>query len=231
MAAEMEQLEMQIADLNDTVELLTLDKEQLMMDKDILEERVLNLEKQIETLKASGGSQVSDAAASSALLDSLKAENGKLKEALVILNENYKNDKELLEEEKLKALELSVQNDELLSFKAEAESQIEELKATVDSMSSFEDIIEKLTNENMELQTQVKDFKQTVAELEDAQEVNEELDFQQRKQIDMDKATIETLNSAITSYQAQLNEKGNIILDLQRKLEQAKESNTKLRDE
>ncbi|RYH16940.1 hypothetical protein EON65_29315 [archaeon] len=231
MTSSVEELELQIADLSDTVELLTLDKEQLMIDKDILEEKLLDLQQQIEALKANNISQSSNAVGSPALMESLKSENAKLKDALFILNENYKKDKDLLEEEKLKSLELSVQSDELLSFKAQAESQIEDLKATVDSMSSFEDIIEKLTNENMELQSQVKEFKQTVLELEDAQEVNEELDFQQRKQIEMDKATIETLNSTITSYQAQLNEKGNIILDLQRKLEQAKESNTKLRSE
>eukprot|EP00981_Chlorochromonas_danica_P007461 scaffold1754_cov180-Ochromonas_danica.AAC.17 len=83
----------------------------------------------------------------------------------------------------------------------------------------------------MELNAQLKDCKQTISELEDAQELNEELDFRQRQQIEADRSTLATLNITINAMQQQIQDKENTILDLQKKVDQARESNLSLKAE
>jgi myosin heavy subunit len=231
-ALSMEELEAQIADLNDTVELLTLDKEQLLIDKDILEEKCLELEKQIETLrdeKAKSGSQVKSV--DTVQLEALRTENEKLREALFHLNDRHRKEQESHSADQRRIADLLKQCEELLAYKTKTEAEVEELRQTVDSMSASEALIEKLAEENQELADQVKDCKQTISILEDAQELNEELDYRQRQQIEADRSTIQSLTLALQSAQTQVSDKTTQILDQQRRLEQVKESNSQLRAE
>jgi len=87
-----------LAELNDAVELLTLDKEQLAIDKEMLEEKVADLELELETTKleletaqisatetSSSGSSGGGGGESSADIRALAEQNSKLRTALMRL--------------------------------------------------------------------------------------------------------------------------------------------------
>ncbi len=222
-------LEDQILELSDTVELLTLDKEQLLIDKELLEEKCLQLQNQLEDALAKPSSfPASPIKNSWNVHDTIEykkvcEESEKYKDALVRLAEASNRDREQLKVLGERVIELEKMVTDLEKYKHQAEFELDELRQNVDSMSSFEILIEKLTNDNSELAARVTEYKQTISELEDAAELNEELDQQQRKHIEEDLHTINNLTVAIGNFEQRLQEKDHQLQDYVRKLEQVKE--------
>lgn len=219
-------LEDQIIELSDTVELLTLDKEQLLIDKELLEEKCLQLQSELDKALATANSSpvkqtvnVHDSPEYKRVCE----ENVKIKEALVHVAEVSNREKEQLKKQTAKIEEFERLVHELQSYKERTELELDELRQNVDSMSAFESMIEKLTNDNSELSVKVSEYKQTISELEDSIELNEELDHQQRKQIEEDFRTIENLNSTISTLERRFQEKEQTVHEYVRKLEQIKE--------
>lgn len=217
----MDDLQQQIIDLQESVELLTLDKEQLALDKELLEEQLLQAQEEINALKSLNKSSPvpTESPGDGAELQRVKDENFKLREALRRLNEIHEQDKQLVEEQKLEFEILSSELEELRAYKDKSTLEIEELKQSVDSMSSFEAMIEKLTSDNLDLSSSLSEAKQTIQELEDAIEVNEELDQQQRDQIESDRKTIDSLEVSVHNFELLLQEKDSVAHDLQKKLD------------
>eukprot|EP01033_Poteriospumella_lacustris_P007458 gene7458-5362_t len=219
----MEDLEQQVVDLQETVELLTLDKEQLTLDKELLEEQLLQAQDEIAALRASSSSTTVappvSGQADEVELRRLQDENAKLRDAVRKLHDLHEEAKQTLEEQKLELEIYSSELEELRAYKAQATAEIDELKQTVDSVSSFESMIEKLTNDNFDLSSSLADAKQTIQELEDAIEVNEELDQQQRDQIEADRKTIDSLQVSLHNLEQIMQEKDSTLHDVQKKLD------------
>lgn len=213
-------MEQTLSDLQETVELLTLDKEQLLLDKELLEEQLHQAQEELEQVRNAPPSVISTVTSvDSAELARLREENAKLLDALRRLNDINAENSAILEEQKLELEIMGPELEELRAYKQSTVAEVEELKQTVDSMSSFESMIENLTNENLELTSALADAKQTISQLEDTIELNEELDHQQRMQIDEDRRTIDSLQVTISNFEQVLSEKDAAAYELQKKLD------------
>lgn len=212
--AGLEVLEAQLVELNETVEMLTLDKEQLMIDKELLEEQITQLKSQLNHPVSSSSPSIN-----AEEMHRLKEENEKLRDALRRLNDQSIKDKDTAQLQTIKINELTKESEELKSYKIRTEGEIEELKHSVDSMSAFESMIEKLTNENLELSATVEQMKQTISELEDTIELNEALDHQQREKIEEDRGTMESLTVKVTQLERTISEKDALLSDSMKKIE------------
>lgn len=198
--------EQQIQDLNVTIELLTLDKEQLSIEKEILEEKVNQLEGENHQLLQRLNQTPSINPDQLKELQHLHHENNQLKELL----QKEKDEKSSLQES------FTTQQNQLLL-------QITELQQQVDSLSQFENIIEKLTNDNEFLKLSLQENQKNIQVLEDALELNEQLDEQQRVQIDTDRKIIESYEVKMNHYEQKFIEKDILLQDIQKKLENMKE--------
>jgi len=85
------------------------------------------------------------------------AEVQKLRKALADLQEVSAEDKELISTQSALLDELEEECSSLKAFKAEAEETIAELRSAGDDMSSYETMIERLTEDNLELTAQVRE--------------------------------------------------------------------------
>jgi hypothetical protein len=232
----MSDLEQQIEELNITIELLSLDKEQLVIDKELLEEKILELQQEITHLKASSSSTpVKSSSSATASLEkdvrTLQDENSKLRDAVVKFNNNNKTDKDLIEQLEKQLKELSLVSAEFDEYRRKTEIELNELRSQVDSLSSFENILEKLTNENLSLSSSLSEAKNTIQLLEDTIELNEELDEQQRQTIDSDRQVIHSLEMKINQFDAKIIEKDLFYQDILKKFEIMKESYFKEKNE
>lgn len=68
----------------------------------------------------------------------------------------------------------------------------------VDSSSSYEDIIEDLSDKNIKLESQIQQLKITVNDLEASQELMEELDLSQRDEISRSRKHIDKLEVSLS---------------------------------
>jgi DNA repair exonuclease SbcCD ATPase subunit len=211
-------MDQQISDLNETIELLSLDKEQLALEKELLEEQVKELELENRKLKSS-----STAAPSSPFVNKelkfLQEENEKLKEALLKLHEKETKEKEQLTASDAKLQELQSIAAQFEEYKKQKDAEISDLLAQIDSLSHFEFLIEKLTGENLDLRQAVEVQKQSLVDLEESQDLNEQLDEHQRKQISEHLKTIDSLEMKISSLEKKIFEKDVLNNDLNKKLE------------
>jgi hypothetical protein len=211
-------MDQQISDLNETIELLSLDKEQLALEKELLEEQVKELELENRKLKSS-----STAAPSSPFVNKelkfLQEENEKLKEALLKLHEKETKEKEQLTESDAKLQELQSIAAQFEEYKKQKDAEISDLLAQIDSLSHFEFLIEKLTGENLDLKQAVEVQKQSLTDLEESQDLNEQLDEHQRKQISEHLKTIDSLEMKISSLEKKMFDKDVVNNDLNKKLE------------
>jgi dynactin 1 len=239
--ADESDLQTQIVELNDTIELLTLDKEQLLIDKELLEEKCLLLEDELAKFKAgpksavvaSDGSGVEVLSAPQYLelkekAGQLAEENRKLREALIKLNDLSTQEREKVKVLEEKCLNLELQNTSLEECKLNAEGEIEELKQNIDSLSQYESLIEKLTTDNLDLQSKYHEAVETIRELEENQELNEEIDQQQSNHIKSLQEEIENLKFKILQQDHLLQERGNQLFESTKRIEILKDSITTL---
>jgi hypothetical protein len=181
--AKIASLEEQIADLNDTIEMLTLDKEQLSIEKELAEENLRRLQEVADS--KSGGAASTDTASAE-----LVAENDKLRNALQRLHELSKAEKESasieigqLEERLANFEKIEKENRELGISLDGAKAELAELRQAVDASASYESMIENLTEQNLELTNRIQTMDSSSREAESAQELMEELDARQRQEI------------------------------------------------
>jgi hypothetical protein len=217
-----EELEAQIAAGNDTLELLTLDKEQLALEQEMLQDRVAvcvidvyrvlcatnsssqELEAEVETLKLQAEVNAAGPADGQPKDVQLHEQNEKLKEALRRLR-----DVSLKEQEEMRlkirtlekaADELSAaktQLEELRSWKDSSSQRLLALQEAVDESKGYQHMLERLTERNLELSEKVSQHDVTIADLEAAQEVYEELDSRQKEEIQIMRRELEDKETAL----------------------------------
>ena len=178
------EFERQIADLNAMVEGLTLDKEQLTVEQELLDDKYLQAQIELEealaevealtsvneaqaaaaaaAAGAGGGSNTASSSSADgsgggdgAIVAALRAENDKLREALRRLNSVSVQDKQSLVTQNARVTALEAETSKLESecaalrvYKKGAEEDLHTLRATVDSVASYEDMIETLAGDN-----------------------------------------------------------------------------------
>ena len=200
------ELEKEVEELNDMVEMLTLDKEQLVVEKDLAEEVSEDLQMDVERLEAeketitlefeqklieamennnnstSGGSNKTSDDSS---IKAISEQNSKLREALLRLRDstslekNEMSKKIRLLEKDLEEISSTSRDSKQLEAKCKGlESEIIELKDMVDSAQAYESMVEELTDQNLELNDQVVEMKSTIEELEQLRDLSEEMDAQ-----------------------------------------------------
>lgn len=216
-AKDLEQLqekhEIKLNDLNNQMEILVLDKEQLQMDLEVnneelsmLREQQEELEKKDQVFKEEAAAVVDSNGNAEEEISRLLAENKKLKDAIVKMHQQSEADastfRTKLAEYEKDVLECASLREEILEleiYKETASGQIVELQEMVDANSSYEEMIENLTEQNQELSAKYEQLQLTVGDLEMAQELNEELDATQRQQLDAAYADIDRLESSLRS--------------------------------
>ncbi|KAI0216446.1 hypothetical protein L0F63_006490 [Massospora cicadina] len=191
---EKDQLEEKLAENEIQIEALTLDRE-------IAEEKVDYLQHQLDTLKermdeaafmaerAPNPDAIAhkielgyDAKAAKEILD-LQAQNERLKAALLryrevaTQNENQlRNQLRQAEEEAATLKQFKADYHAAKAKLAQAEEDAELLKARLEDFSSAEDMIETLTQQNLNLHDKVDQMAKDIEELEALKEVNDELE-------------------------------------------------------
>ena len=122
-----------VAQLNETIELITLDKEQLAMDLELAEEK-------IKILQRDKGDGVSINVDSN--VTKLTEENTKLRDALKKLNDLSQSERQRIQQYQMDYNELN----DLKLYKESACITIEELQTQVDNAAHYESMIEILSD-------------------------------------------------------------------------------------
>ncbi|XP_072353924.1 dynactin subunit 1-like isoform X2 [Scyliorhinus torazame] len=212
----------EMADTADAIEMATLDKEMaeeraesLQQEVDSLKEKVEELTMDLEILKHEIEEKGTDGAASSYHVKQLEEQNGRLKEALVRMRDLSASEKQ--EHSKLqKAMEkknselegMRQQREKVLEEMKLAEKTIDELKEQVDAALGAEEMVETLTEWNLDLEEKVRQLRETVSDLEAINEMNDELqensretELELREQLDLAGARVREAEKRVEAAQ------------------------------
>ncbi|KAG0725011.1 Dynactin subunit 1 [Chionoecetes opilio] len=195
-------------ELAENVEMLTLDKEMaeekaetLQLELDQTKERIEELTLDLDILKT----EMSDAgAAPEGLANSLQVrqldqQNSRLRETLVKMRDLSAHDKhELqrvlkdLETKKGEMADVGRAKDKLAAQVGQLEQTISDLQEQVDAALGAEEMVEMLTDRNLNLEEKVAELLETVADLEAINDMNDqlqenarELELELREELDM----------------------------------------------
>ncbi|CAM9139039.1 unnamed protein product [Sphacelaria rigidula] len=200
-------MESQVAELNDACEALTLDKEQLALEKEDLQDKVDELQMELESarldLEHARLSSKENEAAARALraagdaaggegvdVKMLAEQNLQLKEALKRLHTHSITEKSELTKairtlEKEAALHATLEEDvgKLQAWKKAKTAEIKDLMEQLDESKAYGEMVEELTDKNLELGERCGELEATIADLESSIELSEELEVQQAEEI------------------------------------------------
>ncbi|XP_061742154.1 dynactin subunit 1 isoform X4 [Nerophis ophidion] len=179
----------EMSDTADAIEMATLDKEMaeeraesLQLEVDSMKEKVEELTMDLEILKHEIEEKGSDGAASSYHVKQLEEQNGRLKDALVRMRDLSASEKQehlkLQKQTEKKNTELDAlraQKEKLQEEMALSEKMVDELKEQVDAALGAEEMVETLTERNLDLEEKVRELRETVSDLEAINEMNDEL--------------------------------------------------------
>lgn len=184
-----------------------------------------------------------DGVAYSAASDLLQRENDQLRRVLRDLRDrsneiegDHRRKIIELERENAELIELNSTNDSLLPELENAESMIEDLKLQLDDALGAQDLVEQLTERNLQLSDLVKKLRDEIEELETIAEINNELEEQHtinekelREEIDLCESRIrdlqvrnEGLENNAVDYQNTFAQFRDLVSNLQSELEAAK---------
>nr|XP_050850660.1 dynactin subunit 1 isoform X2 [Vespula vulgaris] len=209
--AAREQYQDEMADLAETVEMATLDKEmaeekaetlqiELEQLKEKLEEQTLDLEilrnEMSERASGGGGSTTS---VSSYEVKQLEQQNSRLRETLVRMRDLSAHEKHEfqklqkdLDQKKSEILELGRTKEKLSARVEEMEHQIADLQEQVDAALGAEEMVEVLGEKKMALEQKVTELEEAVADLEALQDMSDqlaesskELELELREELDL----------------------------------------------
>ena len=173
-ATRIADLENQILELGDTIESLTLDKEQLSIDLELKEEA-------LREFSLRGGADQASASSD---------ENARLREALQKLHEISLAEREtaatqvrLLHARSAEAESCTKELEALRAFNAAAEGEMRDMKQAIDAHSSFEAMMEDMVERCQSLQQQLQQEQELVADLRAEVDVGEQLDQSQRQEL------------------------------------------------
>ncbi|XP_060103211.1 dynactin subunit 1 [Heteronotia binoei] len=212
----------EMADTADAIEMATLDKEMaeeraesLQQEVDSLKEKVEFLTMDLEILKHEIEEKGSDGAASSYHVKQLEEQNARLKEALVRMRDLSASEKQEhvklqkhMEKKNLELESLRQQKEKLQAELKQGERVIDELKEQVDAALGAEEMVETLTERNLDLEEKVRELRETVGDLEAMNEMNDELqenaretELELREQLDMATARVREAEKRVEAAQ------------------------------
>ncbi|XP_052429415.1 dynactin subunit 1-like isoform X4 [Carassius gibelio] len=212
----------EMADTADAIEMATLDKEMaeeraesLQLEADALKERVEELTMDLEILKHEIEEKGSDGAASSYHVKQLEEQNARLKEALVRMRDLSASEKQehakqqkLMEKKNFELDALRCQKENLQEEMKMAEKTVDELKEQVDAALGAEEMVEMLTERNLDLEEKVRELRETVTDLEAINEMNDELqenaretELELREQLDLSAASVREVEKRVEAAQ------------------------------
>ncbi|XP_076758442.1 dynactin subunit 1 isoform X5 [Xylocopa sonorina] len=191
--AAREQFQEEMADLAETVEMATLDKEmaeekaetlqiELEQLKEKLEEQTLDLEilRTEVSERATGGGTAGGV--SSYEIKQLEQQNNRLRETLVRMRDLSAHEKHEfqklqkdLDQKKSEILELGRTKEKLSSRVEEMEHQIADLQEQVDAALGAEEMVEVLGEKKMALEEKVAELEEAVSDLEALQDMSDQL--------------------------------------------------------
>ncbi|XP_076295742.1 dynactin subunit 1 isoform X4 [Lasioglossum baleicum] len=208
--AAREQFQEEMADLAETVEMATLDKEmaeekaetlqiELEQLKEKLEEQTLDLEilRTEMSERAAGGGAT--AGTTSYEIKQLEQQNNRLRETLVRMRDLSAHEKHEfqklqkdLDQKKSEILELGRTKEKLSTRVEEMEHQIADLQEQVDAALGAEEMVEALGEKKMALEEKVAELEEAVTDLEALQDMSDqlaesskELELELREELDM----------------------------------------------
>ncbi|CAL7938234.1 unnamed protein product [Xylocopa violacea] len=191
--AAREQFQEEMADLAETVEMATLDKEmaeekaetlqiELEQLKEKLEEQTLDLEilRTEVSERATGGGTAGGV--SSYEIKQLEQQNNRLRETLVRMRDLSAHEKHEfqklqkdLDQKKSEILELGRTKEKLSARVEEMEHQIADLQEQVDAALGAEEMVEVLGEKKMALEEKVAELEEAVSDLEALQDMSDQL--------------------------------------------------------
>lgn len=199
-----------MADLSETVEMATLDKEmaeekaetlqiELEQLKEKLEEKTLDLEILRTEMSERSNGAVSSGAPSSFEVKQLDQQNTRLRETLVKMRDLSAHEKHEfqklqkdLDQKKSEILELGRTKEKLSARVEEMEHQIADLQEQVDAALGAEEMVEMLGERKMVLEERVAQLEEAVSDLEQLQDMSDqlaesskELELELREELDM----------------------------------------------
>ncbi|CAH0482655.1 unnamed protein product [Peronospora belbahrii] len=218
-ARKVETLEKQVAELQDVIETMTLEKETVEMDKEIAQEHAEELQQEVKRLKTamalSASTERDCSEGSLADAGDLASENNKLRAAVKMLHERGSEEKAELSK---KLRQAQRENAELVTLREEVEEllerEAEELKEMLDIANAYETMVEDLTEKNLTLGEKLAELETTVQSLESLREMDQEMEHQHteyeaelRDEIDSQRATLQELKQAALDQKTVLEDK------------------------
>ncbi|XP_067011702.2 dynactin subunit 1 isoform X2 [Anabrus simplex] len=205
----------EMADLAETVEMATLDKEMaeekaetLQLELEQVREKLEEVTLDLEILKAevqerSGGGGGGEGVTSNYEVKQLEQQNIRLRETLVRMRDLSAHEKHEfqklqkdLDQKKSEVLELTRTKEKLSSLVESMEHQIADLQEQVDASLGAEEMVHQLVDKKLVLEDKVKELEEMVADLEELQDMNEqvqegtrELEVELREELDMARAS------------------------------------------
>ena len=192
--ARAEELERDDAEHSTAVELATLDREMaeetaeaLRVELDTLQAKTEELELEVDILRAENQELAQDMTpeerAGQGWL-SLEKSNDRLKEALLLLRD-AKDEQEAELKGHVKELETDLQDFSTIKQQYEqtkeklliSEANYEDIKQQLDTALGAEEMIEELTEKNMQCQEEIENLKASIEDLESLKELNDELEI------------------------------------------------------
>ncbi|XP_015594869.1 dynactin subunit 1 isoform X2 [Cephus cinctus] len=205
------QYQEEMADLTETVEMATLDKEMaeekaetMQIELDQAKEKVEELTLDLEILRAemserAGGGGGTDTQPSTYEVKQLELQNNRLRETLVRMRDLSAHEKHEfqklqkdLDQKKSEILELGRTKEKLSARVEEMEHQIADLQEQVDAALGAEEMVETLGERKMALEEKVAELEEAVNDLEALQDMSDqlvesskELELELREELDL----------------------------------------------
>ncbi|XP_078588235.1 dynactin subunit 1-like isoform X36 [Branchiostoma floridae x Branchiostoma japonicum] len=239
-----EQFEEEMKDVTETIEIATLDKEMAeekceaqQLEVDQLRERLEEAQTDLELLKNEIATSGTEGAATSFQVKQMEEQNNRLRDALVKMRdlsqsekqENQKLQKEI-DKNNSQLKTLTQQKEKLSKEVEEAEATVDELKEQVDAALGAEEMVEHLTERNLQQEERIQELEEQVGDLEAMHEMDEEMQESARdNEIEM-REEIDMANSKVREFQRKLEASQEMIADLQQTITKYRDLTTQLRE-
>jgi len=212
------ELEEEIRDLNDAMELMTLDKEQLLLNQEDLQDQIEGLKtdivlqqeqeelRKMEEIENDLNRENVDSQEVDALETILKKEREikRLKDAIKALHGKLEVQTNDLEPKAKLADSLQIEVTKLEGWKREKLNELEELREIADVSSAYDEMIESLTEKNLSSSEEIVELKQMILDLEMNIDISEELERQQQEEIADLRLEVETNSAHLQNTKTEL---------------------------
>jgi len=227
------ELENQIMELHDEMEVLTLDKETLMMEKEDVEEKLEEAKLEAEAAKLEAehamlaASEKAEVAGSGDQdITELQDQNTKMREALKKLAEISQTEKaeltkkiRALEKEAVQVPQLKSEIEGLKYWKEQTLVELTELQEQVDTGNAFEEMLETMTEKNLDLETKVSELSVKVEDLENTLELSEEIEQSQAQELKALQSDLDAMEVKVVNVDSIIAAKDKEVADAQATME------------